>query len=96
MRTQSLKFLNLNGPFTAYLQDPSPSFSWTHAFKYPNPDYWDRSLPKSTVRFLTMYYHISSGIESEEYIRNNNHQDYPGMFMEKMDVSRLGILIRRK
>ncbi|MBA4407954.1 MAG: hypothetical protein C0397_00855 [Odoribacter sp.] len=34
---------NLTGPFTAYLEDPSPSFSWTHAFKYPKPDYLSSS-----------------------------------------------------
>ena len=61
-----------------------------------NPEYWDRSLPKSAIQFMTMYYRISSDIETEDFIRNNNHPDYPGMFMEKMDVARLGGLIIRK
>ncbi len=34
---------NLTGPFTAYLEAPSPDFSWTQAFKYPNPDYLSSS-----------------------------------------------------
>lgn len=34
---------NLTGPFTAYLDNPSPSFSWTQAFKYPKPDYLSSS-----------------------------------------------------
>ncbi len=34
---------NLTGPFTAYLEAPSPSFSWTQAFKYPKPDYLSSS-----------------------------------------------------
>ena len=34
---------NLTGPFTAYLQEPTPSFSWTQAFKYPKPDYLSSS-----------------------------------------------------
>ncbi len=34
---------NLTSPFTAYLEEPSPSFSWTQAFKYPKPDYLSSS-----------------------------------------------------
>jgi len=34
---------NLTGPFTAYLEEPTPSFSWTKAFKYPKPDYLSSS-----------------------------------------------------
>ena len=34
---------NLTGPFTAYLEQPSPTFSWTQAFKYPKPDYLSSS-----------------------------------------------------
>ncbi len=34
---------NLTGPFTAYLEAPSPNFSWTQAFKYPKPDYLSSS-----------------------------------------------------
>lgn len=34
---------NLTGPFTAYLENPSPDFSWTQAFKYPKPDYLSSS-----------------------------------------------------
>ena len=34
---------NLTGPFTAYLENPIPNFSWTQAFKYPKPDYLSSS-----------------------------------------------------
>lgn len=34
---------NLTGPFTAYLESPSPTFNWSQAFKYPNPDYLSSS-----------------------------------------------------
>lgn len=34
---------NLTGPFTAYLEEPSPLFSWSQAFKYPKPDYLSSS-----------------------------------------------------
>jgi hypothetical protein len=33
----------LTGPFTAYLEKQSPTFSWTQAFKYPKPDYLSSS-----------------------------------------------------
>lgn len=34
---------NLTGPFTAFLENPTPDFSWTQAFKYPKPDYLSSS-----------------------------------------------------
>ena len=34
---------NLTGPFTAYLENPSPNFTWTQAFKFPKPDYLSSS-----------------------------------------------------
>ena len=34
---------NLTGPFTAYLDEPKSSFTWTSAFKYPKPDYLSSS-----------------------------------------------------
>jgi len=34
---------NLTGPFTAYLENPTPDFSWTQAIKYPKPDYLSSS-----------------------------------------------------
>ena len=34
---------NLTGPFTSYLENPTPDFSWTQAFKFPKPDYLSSS-----------------------------------------------------
>jgi hypothetical protein len=34
---------NLTGPFTAYLENPSPKFEWANALKYPKPDYLSSS-----------------------------------------------------
>lgn len=34
---------NLTGPFTAYLENPTPDFSWTQALKSPKPDYLSSS-----------------------------------------------------
>ena len=34
---------NITGPFTAFLQDPNPHFTWPNALKYPKPDYLSSS-----------------------------------------------------
>jgi len=34
---------NLTGPFTSYLENSTPEFSWTKAFKFPKPDYLSSS-----------------------------------------------------
>lgn len=34
---------NLTGPFTAFLESPTPDFSWTQSLKYPKPDYLSSS-----------------------------------------------------
>jgi hypothetical protein len=34
---------NLTGPFTAYLENPSPDFSWANGLKSPKPDYLSSS-----------------------------------------------------
>jgi hypothetical protein len=34
---------NLTGPFSAYLENPTPTFSWEQALKYPKPDYLSSS-----------------------------------------------------
>lgn len=34
---------NLTGPFTAFLENPSPGFTWNQAFKFPKPDYLSSS-----------------------------------------------------
>lgn len=34
---------NLTGPFTAYMENPTMSFNWTQALKYPKPDYLSSS-----------------------------------------------------
>jgi hypothetical protein len=34
---------NLTGPFKAYLENPTPNFTWANALKYPKPDYLSSS-----------------------------------------------------
>jgi Restriction endonuclease NotI len=43
---------NLTGPFTAYLENPTPSFAWTQAFKYPKPDYLSSSRKRLVPQII--------------------------------------------
>ncbi len=43
---------NLTGPFTAYLEKPSPAFTWTQAFKYPKPDYLSSSRKRLVPQII--------------------------------------------
>jgi len=43
---------NLTGPFSAYLENPTPEFSWTQAFKYPTPDYLSSSRKRLVPQII--------------------------------------------
>lgn len=43
---------NLTGPFSAYLENPMPEFSWTQAFKYPKPDYLSSSRKRLVPQII--------------------------------------------
>ncbi len=43
---------NLTGPFTAYLENQTPDFSWTQAFKYPKPDYLSSSRKRPIPQII--------------------------------------------
>lgn len=43
---------NLTGPFTAYLENPTPNFTWTQAFKYPKPDYLSSSRKRLVPQII--------------------------------------------
>ena len=43
---------NLTGPFSAYLENPIPEFSWKHAFKYPKPDYLSSSRKRLVPQII--------------------------------------------
>jgi hypothetical protein len=43
---------NLTGPFTAYLENPSPNFEWKNAFKYPKPDYLSSSRKRLVPQII--------------------------------------------
>ncbi len=43
---------NLTGPFEAYLESPSPMFSWEKALKYPKPDYLSSSRKRLVPQII--------------------------------------------
>jgi hypothetical protein len=43
---------NLTGPFTAYLENPSPKFTWNKALKYPKPDYLSSSRKRLVPQII--------------------------------------------
>ncbi len=43
---------NLTGPFSAYLENPKPTFEWTKALKYPKPDYLSSSRKRLVPQIM--------------------------------------------
>jgi hypothetical protein len=43
---------NLTGPFSAYLENPTPEFSWKQAFKNPKPDYLSSSRKRLVPQII--------------------------------------------
>ncbi|BAW79980.1 hypothetical conserved protein [Candidatus Nitrosoglobus terrae] len=43
---------NLTGPFSAFLENPIPEFNWTHALKYPKPDYLSSSRKRLVPQII--------------------------------------------
>ncbi|MDR1225742.1 MAG: hypothetical protein LBK47_02440 [Prevotellaceae bacterium] len=47
---------NLTGPFGAYMEHPTPDFSWTQALKYPKPDYLSSSRKRLIPQIIAKGY----------------------------------------
>lgn len=59
-----------------------------------NPEYWDRSKPKSTIQFMSMEYKILTKAEMNERFRNNEGSpDYPGLFNQNLRIEKLAELL---
>jgi hypothetical protein len=43
---------NLTGPFTSYLEEPTPEFNWEQALKYPKPDYLSSSRKRLVPQII--------------------------------------------
>jgi len=61
-----------------------------------NPDYWDRSLPSSSIQFMTLWDpHMSEG-EMDEFYQNNGYHHFGQQIISSMNMNGLVALIARK
>jgi hypothetical protein len=59
-----------------------------------NPESWDRTQPKTAVQFISMKYKYSSKTELNEFLHDNNQlPDFVGLFLNNMQVEKLGELL---
>jgi len=56
-----------------------------------NKDYWDHSLPNTTVQFMTLYYRFTDDAEMQESVENNGHANYPAL---TKNAIKMGGLVR--
>lgn len=61
-----------------------------------NKDYWDRSLPKTAIQFMTMKYQPISEEEMREHVANNGYPDYTTLSRDAINFGDLGGLIEKK
>jgi hypothetical protein len=62
-----------------------------------NPDCWDRSLPVTTVQYMSWDYRPETELELEKFKpRNGGLSDFVGMFFNNLPVEKMGELIEKK
>lgn len=62
-----------------------------------NPDCWDRSLPETTVQYMSWDYRPETELELEKFKRRNGGlTDFVGLFFNSLPVEKLGALIDKK
>jgi|GEM_PF-737508 len=61
-----------------------------------NPDYWDRSLPKSAIQFMTFWTSGYTEEQKAEDLNGRGYPDYPVMFVNQIDWSGAARLIMKK
>jgi hypothetical protein len=62
-----------------------------------NPDCWDRSLPLTTVQYMSWDYRPETELELEKFKpRNGGLTDFVGLFFNSLPVEKLGVLIEKK
>jgi len=61
-----------------------------------NPEYWDRSLPKPAIQFMTFWYPEKSQAETDEFFTNNGYPIFGDLIMNSIKLEELAGLIMRK
>jgi hypothetical protein len=60
-----------------------------------NKAYYDRSLPKTAIQLLSFHWSYADENAFAEFIKNNNHPDYVGLFKNGIDLKELAALIEK-
>lgn len=61
-----------------------------------NPGYWDRSLPSSTVQFLTFYFPQLDEVALAEFYKNNGYPFYSQLLVNEIDWAKLSAYVFQK
>lgn len=61
-----------------------------------NKDYWDQTLPKTSIQFIRLWYHPENEFDMIEYIKNNGHPHYGQLLMNELPLIELSKLISQK
>lgn len=59
-----------------------------------NKDYWNRSLPKTAIQFIRMWYRADDAFDMNEYINNNGRPHYGQLLMKQLPLKELGSIIQ--
>lgn len=62
-----------------------------------NPECWDRSLPVTSVQYMSWQYRPESELELEKFkSRNGGLTDFVGLFFNNLPVEKMGVLIDKE
>jgi hypothetical protein len=60
-----------------------------------NPNYWDRTRPKSDIQFMTFYYPQMDEVAIAESYKNNGHPFYSQLLVDEIDWKKVLGLIKK-
>jgi len=58
-----------------------------------NKEYWNKSLTKTAILFITMYYKTLEEDEKREFMINNGYPDYVSLSVEGLNLPGFARLI---
>ena len=60
-----------------------------------NPEYWDKSLPRSAIQFMGFWDGRLSDEEMEESLKRRGYPEYPQMFVNKINWNGVANIIMK-
>ncbi len=61
-----------------------------------NPEYWDRSLPPTSIQYMTFYYPERSQAEKDDFFKHNGYPMFGDVIMNSIKLEDLAGLIMKK